>query len=700
MKKIIKILLVILILFIPTSLALNTEHQKPIYQSPYFDIEIQEFDCPQFYLLSSDQEFTHLEIINHEHQINYSTPASTTFYTQSNIHSGNNISILYYTPIDYTLLKKGKLDLLRILVPSRYQKDTTTYTTTSITLRIHYQNKPKPLIPSNDLQKVGTIIENTEVLNNFDSQQTNFDPETPDIEYIIITNETLWSTFHNNFKSWKISNDPKINDILIVNVSDITSSDYWVNGTYGDATNATGGNSWIPDGKEVTSSWSLFNDTQAQIRNFLRDYYNNENTRYVLLGGNEDIVPPRMAASRASGDGCSSFDNDLSHACDMYYSNLHYNMNNNTNSYWMENPCCTYESDEVDWGFDLCVGRVLVNTVTELNYWINKTKNYFDGNTQGNYLQNQICAAKDGSNAITNNTWLDLGAEYSASIERQVAPITNLTFINNQNITDAQWQVMYNYVNGTVGDYDGINLILQAGHGSYNTGRLWDYYQPSYCGNALNPNFVYSESCGIGSFGEGTGSCTEVWMADDGCMVAGITNSAYGWFGASTYFVEEFLEQMFNETLGNYTYCFAQALNDAKENTGYSLYDGVWAMIYKESNFFGDPALEYNWYTESESGPTFISINGGLNLTTVYDSTPRFNWTLISNTSQYHLQVSNDSAFTDLVINLTNISYVMFPSHYISNSTTVSFTLPSYYDLPYFNKVYYCRVRAYIQGGS
>jgi len=696
MRNTVKATLIVLTLLIPSSIALNNNLIKTSSPLSYFDVTITSLDEPQYYLLSSEKQFTSLEIIDHEYQKNYSTPPATTFHIQNNIHSNNNISIIYNTPLNYDLLKKGKLDLLRIFIPSTYYKDNYKYTTTSITLRIHTQNNPTSPRTQKVNEKVGTIIENKGLLTTFDFSPSSYDPENPDYEYVIITNETLWSTFNSNFKDWKINSDDKINNILIVNVSDIIDGrGYTVNDSYGDSTNESMGNHWIPDGKEITSNWELFNDTQAQIRNFLRECYDDENTRYVLLGGNKNLVPPRMASSRASGDGCSSYDNDMSYASDMYYACLHYCMNNNTNSYWMENPCCSYEFDEVDIGFDLCVGRVPVDTVEELNYWINKTKNYFIGGTQGNFLRNQICAAKNGGNAITDDTWYDKGGEYSASIERQVKPISNLTFLNSKNITQAQWSVMYDYCNGTISGFDGINMILMAGHGGFHSGRLWDYYQPDYCGNSLNPNFVYTESCNVGGFGTTTATCIEDWISDDGCMVAGICNSAYGWFGASTFFVEEFLEEVFNETLGNYTYTLCQAHNDGRENEGYYLYDGVWAMIYKETNFFGDPALEYQWYTQT--APQFIDINGQGNQTTIHSHTIIFNWTSITNTSQYQLEISNSSDFDSPFINITNINSVNYPTYYSTDITNITFILPPEY-VPTDYKTYYCRVRSYNGG--
>ena len=678
MKKIISIL--ILCSLSLTFVVLATSPYHPQHHQDYEDIKVP-IGKVNFFYIPENKIFDHLEILDWKYQSKDEQKPEVVFTTYSSENTPTFTEMVYEYPYDYEILKKGGEDVLRLHVPRTYYKSGKRIDTEEISVRIYYESRsePKRLI-------------------------TSFDPENPDYDYVIITNETLWQTFYDEFYSWKISNDPKISSIYIVNVSTITAnSTYWVNGTYGDATNTTGGNPWIPDGKEVTFNWSIFNDSQAQIRNFIRDYYDNHNTRYVLLGGNKDAVPVRQVATCASGDGCGTYDNDWSHASDMYYSNLDYCMNNVSFEYFMQSECCGYGFDEVDWGFDVYVGRVLVSNVSGAYNWIGKTKNYTNGDNVGDYLASMICCAKDIGNSITDDTWLDLGGEYSASIYRQVQPISNMTWVNGQNISQAQWDIMDDYCNGDVSGWYGIHMILAAGHGDYHSGRLWDQYHPWICDNGDVPNFVNSESCKIGAFGTTTVTCVEDWMQYNSCMFGGVINSAFGWFGASTFFVEDFLEEMFNQTVGNQTLQFSKALQVSKENQGHTLYDGVWAMIYKEANFFGDPALEWMWYGSTfppqGSDIEFTSIDDGTNGTYVYSSTPTFNWSKATGASKYQLQISNDSVFSDLVINLSNVSEFFFPSYYSENSTTVSFTLPSYYELPYFNKLYYCRVRAYV-GGS
>jgi len=543
---------------------------------------------------SSDLDQTHfidlpninkynIDIVYHNYNKTPAQQPTTTFYT-----TDTNTQSIKYEPCPATkpytadLLKKGLNTKLRIYIPSTYYANDYKYTTTQLTLLVTYPKIQKLIKPTFDTQKVYT---------NSDKNQlpADYEPQTGP-KYVIITNETYYSIFKNHYEDWVESNLNLVPAIVeIYNVSDITTNSlFWVNGTYGDATNDSNGNPWIPDGKEITSHHPMFNDTQAQIRNFIRRCYGAYNTRYVLLAGNKNAVPPRMVCSYAYSTcpGCTGPKHDYSHASDMYYSCLHYCMNNNTNSYWMENQACDNTYDEIDWGYDLCVGRALFNTPTTAFNWINKTKAYVNGSNQGNYTTWNIVATKNDAGSITNQQWLEVGDEFPS----------NISFVNNQNITNSQWSLIDDFCNGD--QYtDGIHIIIHAGHG----GTLYNPYQPANLDNANTPNFVYTEGCTTADFGTDTNSRMEAWMKDDGAVVAGISNSAFGWFVASTYYVEEMMNQMFNDTTGNHTMKFCQAHNDAREIIGHDP-DCVWGMIVKETNYFGDPALEYKWTSEFEGG--------------------------------------------------------------------------------------------------
>jgi len=841
MKNIVaKSIILVLLLLIPTTLALNLETQSKSQESPFLSISLQPSDLnnPKLFLLPPSTTFNTIKITNHNPQKELCPKPQTIFYTTNEsrpyINNIDNKDLIYIQPFNYNHYKIGNAEFVRIFVPTTYYNSGYKYTTTSITLEITTTQNPNLPISQKDLSMYIPLIENPSVLDDF-----NFDGgfqtagSQHDEQYIIITNELLWNTFNDNFKDWKIAQDSKINSLRIINISEIISEpEYYVNGSWGDATNTSNGNPWIADGEEIIVNYSICNDTQAKIRNFIRYCYNDTNTRYILLGGNYQIVPTRYTATHASGDGCVSYDSDMNHSTDMYYSNLHTSMNNDTDQYWMLNPCCNMRFDKIDWGIDLYVGRVPATNIQQLNYWINKTKAYADGTKTSNYYSNGIDAARANDNSITDNTWYDKGAENSASLGDEFP--SNITFVGNQNISATNWSLINDFCNGAISTWDGIALILQSGHCSIGGGLFYDEYNPSTLNNTVYPNFWYGEGCFIGEFGTASICGVQTWMNDQNCTYASIGNSAYGWFGASTYFVEDMMKQMFNESANYNNLTFTQAHAAARTMQGATYADGVWAMIFKETNFFGDPALDWQWQQEGtttlivenktvalgtvfdinvscqpaqpvsswefsltfdptllqvdsvtegdffhpfttlfnsgttnntsgnitlmynlihptaqgnasapgscinisftaiapgtspinflyegvldpgvtnhteyvpltvfngnvtiqgSAAPQFIFIDNGLNGTTIFNSTPTFNWTIISNTAQYNLQISTSSSFVTFTLNLSNITIYNFPSHYISNATSISFILPSIYSLPVYN-TYYCRVRA------
>jgi len=98
-------------------------------------------------------------------------------------------------------------------------------------------------------------------------------------------------------------------------------------------------------------------------------------------------------------------------------------------------------------------------------------------------------------------------------------------------------------------------------------------------------------------------------------------------------------------------------------------------------------------FSPQASTPQFISIDGGSNGTTIYDSTPTFIWSNVTNAEYYQLQIATDSGFSNIVSNINNINEIVYPSEY-SEGTNVNFILPNSYALPSYN-TYYCRVKAY-----
>jgi hypothetical protein len=149
--------------------------------------------------------------------------------------------------------------------------------------------------------------------------------------YIIITKEDFLIS---NFQLL-IAHKSQYMNATIVTVEDIlANSSFWVNGTYGDATNKLNGNPFVDDGEEVTHNFDLFNDTEAKIRNFLRYAHLEWGTKYVLLGGDVQTIPVRKLYVNISGwDAGFIFDRSIEGwiPSDLYYGALDGTWNNNFN---------------------------------------------------------------------------------------------------------------------------------------------------------------------------------------------------------------------------------------------------------------------------------------------------------------------------------------------------------------------------------
>jgi len=103
--------------------------------------------------------------------------------------------------------------------------------------------------------------------------------------------------------------------------------------------------------------------------------------------------------------------------------------------------------------------------------------------------------------------------------------------------------------------------------------------------------------------------------------------------------------------------------------------------------------LIYNFTYEEEEEIQFISIDGGTNGTTIYNSIPTINWTDVSNTANYWLQVDNNANFASPEINITNINQYNYPLNCVID-TNVSFIIPVANKLTSYD-TYYMRVRSF-----
>ncbi len=198
-------------------------------------------------------------------------------------------------------------------------------------------------IPINELNKI--IFEET----NSNLQFLNEGPRTSAIDdegsflYVIITSRMLES-YNEGYSFHYLLNYKSYQDITgtIVTVEDIDDN-------YG--------------GYEL----------QDKIRNFIIDVYNKWGTRYILLGGDSNIIPPKyFCTGGAPMPGDEWEPEDYDHYTDQYYSTIHIT--------WDDDNDRVYGEEE-DWNLlinsgkmgDIYLGRAPVGSTEEVYNFVRKT---------------------------------------------------------------------------------------------------------------------------------------------------------------------------------------------------------------------------------------------------------------------------------------------------------------------------------------
>lgn len=106
-------------------------------------------------------------------------------------------------------------------------------------------------------------------------------------------------------------------------------------------------------------------DTAAKIKACITDFYQHDQTKWVLLAGDVNDVPTRDAYAPED----YPYDGDFV-SCDSYYSDLDHDWDSNQNSIWGE------LEDGFDYHPEVYVGRLSANSETEMEHLVNNIVNY------------------------------------------------------------------------------------------------------------------------------------------------------------------------------------------------------------------------------------------------------------------------------------------------------------------------------------
>ena len=328
--------------------------------------------------------------------------------------------------------------------------------------------------------------------------------------------------------------------------------------------------------------------TPKDIRDFIRDEYRKSGIEYVLIGGDDDIVPAQELWVQAWNNGDTTF-----MPSDLYYACLDGPYNYDDDDRWGE-PNDGKNGQDVDLIAEVYVGRACVGNDAEVNNFVDKTIAYMDtgGYSNGNTLMvgEHLWSGPD--------TW---GGDYMDElIDGSSANMYTTVGISSSDYTidtlyDRDWpgndwpksQIISRINNGA-------RIINHLGHASYGYNMKMVNDDISSLTNN-DPCFIYSQGCMSGGFDNGDCIAEYFTVKTDNAAFAVIMNARYGWGvvgstdGPSQRFHRQFWDAVFGENIPE----IGKANQDSKEDILSHLYYSCMRWCYYQLNLFGDPTLAF-----------------------------------------------------------------------------------------------------------
>ena len=326
------------------------------------------------------------------------------------------------------------------------------------------------------------------------------------------------------------------------------------------------------------------------IRNYIKDAYLEYGIDYVLLGGDDDIVPaPQLWVSGYDEDKSSEYYETLMPS-DLFYGCLDGPYNYDGDDKWGELHDGENGTD-VDLMAEVYVGRACVGNEEEINNFITKTIEYMNSQTNG-YLKNILMAAEELDAATYGAEYMDelIGQSNHSGYKTRGIPSDKFTVtkLYDRDWPEGNWPntELINHINS------GVHIINHLGHSNYQYALKMgpediDFFtNKKYC-------FIYSQGCNAGGFDVGDCMAEILTVKSEYGAFAAIMNARYGFYwhnstdGDNQHYMREFWDAVFTENIP----IISKANQDSKEDNLYLIDGSMMRWCYYQLNLFGDPVV-------------------------------------------------------------------------------------------------------------
>ncbi|MCP4706079.1 MAG: hypothetical protein GY865_15885 [candidate division Zixibacteria bacterium] len=330
------------------------------------------------------------------------------------------------------------------------------------------------------------------------------------------------------------------------------------------------------------------------VRDYIRDAYTNDGIEYVLIGGDDDIIPAQnmyvVAWSATAPD----------MPVDLYFGCLDGTFNYDGDGYVGE-PGDGNNGGEVDLVAEVFVGRAAVGDVSEAERFVSKTLQYLTSDKT--YDKKVLLCGEDlGDNRPEARRWAAGGLEElidSCDANGYTTTGFSSTIYNIETLFDRDWPDN-NWPESEIIDRinDNYHVISHLGHANEQIDLTLHYTELDQFNNS-NLCFLYSQGCLAGHF-DGLDCWAEhMTIKIDYGAFAAVMNARNGWSdywmepfsddGPSQRYMREFWDAVLNPEENKPQ--LGRANHDSKEDQLYRINEGSMRWCFYELTLFGDPSV-------------------------------------------------------------------------------------------------------------
>jgi hypothetical protein len=344
------------------------------------------------------------------------------------------------------------------------------------------------------------------------------------------------------------------------------------------------------------------------IRNYIKNAYSEWGIDYVLIGGDDDLIPAPILWVEGMDEEKWHYETFM--PSDLYYACLDGPFNSDGDDKWGE-PTDGENGGDVDLMAEVYVGRACVDNADDVDNFVTKTISYMNKARGVDDYLNKVCLAGEYQGDYGIATWggnyLDQLIDGSTADGYTTIGIPSDEY-NIDKLYDRDWPSWDPNDPWNTGwpklelakrMNSDLHIISHCGHAYYGYNMKMFNDDVFSLINSNEPFFVWSDGCMSGGFDnpEGYDCFAEYFtVKSNSGAFAGIWNARYGFFwsystdGDSQRYQREFWDAVFGENIP----VIGKANQDSREDNLHIIGRSCMRWVYYELNLFGDPLVSFH----------------------------------------------------------------------------------------------------------